>query len=122
MLARPQESVLRRRRIASVANPDWIAITFSGYRSRFLADEPRDPRYDTMAYRLAEVETIAIPTLMIQGGDDRCDFPASSANQERFFVAGYRRVLLDGVGHFPHREAPHKVAHAIDQHLAAKVG
>jgi pimeloyl-ACP methyl ester carboxylesterase len=42
---------------------------------------------------------------MIQGADDRCDEPSASANQERFFTGGYQRVLLDGVGHFPHREA-----------------
>ena len=47
--------------------------------------------------------------LMIQGADDRCDEPSGSANQERFFTGGYRRVVLDGVGHFPHREAPDEV-------------
>jgi len=56
---------------------------------------------------------------MIQGADDRCDPPAASANQEHFFTGGYRRVLLDGVGHFPHREAPDEVAPTIDRHLQA---
>jgi pimeloyl-ACP methyl ester carboxylesterase len=42
-----------------------------------------------------------------------------TANQERFFTSGYRRVLLDGIGHFPHREAPDQVAQAIDRHLRA---
>jgi pimeloyl-ACP methyl ester carboxylesterase len=54
---------------------------------------------------------------MIQGADDRCDQPSGSAHQERFFTGGYRRVLLDGVGHFPHREAPDDVALNIDRHL-----
>jgi len=56
---------------------------------------------------------------MIQGADDRCDEPAGSADQERFFTGGYQRLVLDDVGHFPHREAPDPVAAAIDEHLRA---
>jgi pimeloyl-ACP methyl ester carboxylesterase len=103
----------------SFRNPDWLPITLNAYRSRFLSDEPRDARYEPLARRLAEVEQIATPTLMIQGADDRCDEPAGSAGQERFFTGGYRRVVLDGVGHFPHREAPDAVAAAVDEHLRA---
>jgi pimeloyl-ACP methyl ester carboxylesterase len=99
------------------ANADWVPITLQAYRSRFLDGEPLDPRYEPLARRLAEVERIATPTLMIQGGDDRCDEPAASADQERFFSGGYRRVVLDGVGHFPHREAPDAVAALVDEHL-----
>jgi pimeloyl-ACP methyl ester carboxylesterase len=103
----------------SFKNPDWVPITLNAYRSRFLADEARDPRYEPLARRLAEVEYIEIPTLMIQGADDRCDEPAGSANLERYFTGSYRRVLLDGVGHFPHREAPDAVAQTIHRHLSA---
>jgi pimeloyl-ACP methyl ester carboxylesterase len=101
----------------SFANPDWVAITLNAYRSRFLPNEARDPRYEPLAGRLAEIEEITIPTLMIQGAEDRCDLPAGSADQERFFSGGYRRVVLEGVGHFPHREAPDEVALAVDRHL-----
>lgn len=94
-------------------------MKLNAYRGRFLAGEPSDPRYDPLARRLAEVETIATPTLMIRGADDRCDLPAASAGQERHFTGGYRRVLIDGAGHFPHREAPDRVAEAIDAHAFA---
>jgi pimeloyl-ACP methyl ester carboxylesterase len=103
----------------SFANPDWVAITLNAYRSRFLADEARDPRYDPLARRLADVEQITTPTLMIQGAEDRCDEPSGSANQERFFTGGYRRFVLDGIGHFPQREAPDEVAQVVDRHLQA---
>jgi pimeloyl-ACP methyl ester carboxylesterase len=106
----------------SFANPDWVAITLSAYRSRFLDDEPRDPRYEPIARHLAETEAIAIPTLMIQGAEDRCDEPSQSAGQEQLFTDGYRRVVLDGVGHFPHREAPDDVALAIVEHLTRNQG
>jgi pimeloyl-ACP methyl ester carboxylesterase len=101
----------------SFSNPDWVAITLNAYRSRFVGHEPRDPRYEPLSARLQEVEYIGTPTLMIQGGDDRCDEPSGSADQHRFFTDGYRRILLEGVGHFPHREAPDEVARIIDRHL-----
>lgn len=101
----------------SFENPDWVAITLNAYRSRFLADEPRDPRYELLGRRLGQVEDITVPTLMIQGAADRCDEPSGSEDQDQFFTGGYRRILLDGIGHFPHREAPEEVACAIDEHL-----
>jgi pimeloyl-ACP methyl ester carboxylesterase len=55
---------------------------------------------------------------MIQGASDFCDGPEESAGQEIYFTNGYRRLLLDGIGHFAHREAPQKVAEAIVNHLA----
>jgi pimeloyl-ACP methyl ester carboxylesterase len=102
----------------SFTNPDWVAVTLHAYRSRFRADEPGDPRYEHLARRLAETETLATPTLMIQGDDDRCDLPSASADQEAFFSDRYERLLLDRVGHFPHREAPKAVAEAIHRHIA----
>jgi pimeloyl-ACP methyl ester carboxylesterase len=72
-----------RATAGSFANPDWVAVTLNAYRSRFLSDEPRDPRYEPLARRLAEVEHIATPTLMIQGADDRCDESTGSADQEQ---------------------------------------
>jgi pimeloyl-ACP methyl ester carboxylesterase len=106
----------------SFANPDWVAITLNAYRSRFLDGEPSDTRYAALAARLAGVECLGTPALMIQGGDDRCDEPAGSADQDRWFTGGYRRIVLDGVGHFPHREAPDAVAQALDRHLESSGG
>ena len=94
-------------------------MTLQAYRSRFLSSEPRDPRYEPLAQRLSQMERVDVPTLMIHGGDDRCDEPASSEHQESFFTAGYQRLVFDGIGHFPHREAPDELALAIDPHLRA---
>jgi pimeloyl-ACP methyl ester carboxylesterase len=38
---------------------------------------------------------------------------------EGHFTGGYKRVVLDGVGHFPPREAPDKVADLVIAHLRA---
>jgi pimeloyl-ACP methyl ester carboxylesterase len=101
----------------SFLNPDWASITLNAYRSRWLTGEARDARYDAGQRRLSEVETLSTPTLMIQGAGDLCDAPSESEGLERYFEKGYRRLLLGGVGHFPHREAPVAVADAILHHL-----
>jgi pimeloyl-ACP methyl ester carboxylesterase len=108
------------RTAESFSNPDWVSITLNAYRARWRDGEVRDSRYEDWQRRLQQVELISTPTLMIQGMDDRCDPPNESEGQERYFVGGYRRVLLDGVGHFPHREAPGIVADAIVNHLREK--
>lgn len=47
---------------------------------------------------------------------DLGDPPASSEGLDRHF-RNYERVVLDGVGHFPHREAPAQVAALVRRHL-----
>ena len=101
----------------SFENPDWTVITLHGYRARWLP-EPVDARYAALQSRLSTIETLGTPTLMIQGASDFCDLPAESANMERFFTGGYERVLLEGVGHFPMREAPGAVAKALLRHFS----
>jgi pimeloyl-ACP methyl ester carboxylesterase len=50
---------------------------------------------------------------MLHGAVDGVSLPATSAHKEKFFTGRYERQLLPGVGHFPQREAPAKVAQAI---------
>ncbi|WP_158942003.1 alpha/beta fold hydrolase [Granulicella sp. S190] len=108
------------RTAQSFLNPDWVPITLNSYRSRWMKGEAWDARYDDHQRKLEAIERVSIPTLMIQGADDRCDAPSQSEGKERYFMAGYRRMLLDGVGHFPHRESPDRVADAIVLHLQEK--
>jgi len=54
---------------------------------------------------------------MIQGLSDYCDCPSEAEGLEAFFTRGYRRVVLENVGHFPHREAPGLVAEAVPDHF-----
>jgi pimeloyl-ACP methyl ester carboxylesterase len=96
----------------SFKNPDWTAITLNGYRSRFLPI-PVDPRYDDLQQRLSEIEQLGVPAMVIQGAADSCEEPASTEGLEKYFTDGYQRLVLENVGHFPMREAPHEVARAI---------
>jgi len=60
-----------------------------------------------------KIERILIPTVMIQGGSDFCDEPSSSEGFDRYFDGGYRRLLLENIGHLSPREAPKEVTKTI---------
>ena len=89
----------------SFANPDWAAITLHSYQVRW-GEAAKDPRYRALDARVHEAQSIGVPTLMIQGGADGVTLADTTAGKERFFTGGYERHVLDGVGHFPTREAP----------------
>jgi pimeloyl-ACP methyl ester carboxylesterase len=106
-----------RATAAAFENPDWAAVSLNAYRSRFLIDEMLDPAYDDVRAAVSASERLGVPTLMIQGGADACDPPEASENLESYFD-DYQRVVLPGVGHFPHREAPREVLTHLRRHLA----
>lgn len=105
----------------SFHHPDWVATTLSGYRFRWLPSEPRDPAFDDLQKKVSETETLSTPTLMLQGDSDGCDMPAWSEGREKYFTGGYRRILIEGAGHFLHREAPQQVAEAVIEHLSQTI-
>lgn len=101
----------------SFANPDWADVAIHSYRHRWgLA--PGDPAYTALEAALRPPPVIATPTLVIHGGADACNDPSTSMNREPAFSRLYERLVLDGVGHFPSREAPEVVGRAIARFLA----
>nr|WP_313657326.1 alpha/beta hydrolase [Achromobacter ruhlandii] len=98
-------------------NPDWAAVVLHSYRHRW-GFEPGDPAYAQDGARLTPAPRLAVPTLVLHGGADTCNQPATSEGKSHYFSGGYERRVLDGVGHFPQREAPQAVAAAILNFLA----
>jgi len=103
-------------------DPDWAEITLNSYRSRWMPDEKADPRYAPLRQKLAEIEKLSTPTPMIHGKSDNCVGLKPFEDSAPFFSGEYRRLALDGVGHFPHREAPTLVAAAIVEFLSPHLG
>jgi pimeloyl-ACP methyl ester carboxylesterase len=103
---------------ASFDNPDWPEVVLHSYRHRW-GFEPGDPTYAALEAKLNPTPQIGVPTLVLHGSQDYCNHPSTTLDRERFFSGRYARVLLDGVGHFPSREAPEKVAQAIIPFLRA---
>jgi pimeloyl-ACP methyl ester carboxylesterase len=92
--------------------PDWAEVTLHSYQHRW-GHAPSDPYYDADEKKLFPAPLLDVPTLMLHGEQDGVSLPATSAQKEQFFKSRYERKLLPGVGHFPQREAPVKVAQAI---------
>ncbi len=94
---------------AAFDNPDWLDVTLHSYRHRW-GHAAGDPHYAADIAALKPLPVIATPMLVIHGADDAVNPADSSAGKERWFSGPYRRVVLDGVGHFPQREAADTVA------------
>lgn len=92
----------------SFENPDWPDVTVHSYRVRW-GEAAKDPRYAALDARVLAATSIAVPTLMIQGGADGVTLARTTAGKGQYFTGGYARHVLDGVGHFPTREAADRV-------------
>jgi pimeloyl-ACP methyl ester carboxylesterase len=92
----------------SFENPDWPDVTVHSYRVRW-AEADKDPRYAKLDAQAHAAQSIGVPTLMIQGGADSVTLAETTAGKGPYFTGGYTRHVLDGVGHFPTREAPERV-------------
>lgn len=97
---------------AAFDNPDWIDVTLHSYRHRW-GHAVGDPHYAADIAALKPLPVLATPTLVIHGGADAVNPVASSADKEQWFSDRYRRVVLEGIGHFPQREAAGRVAQAL---------
>ncbi|KPG96009.1 alpha/beta hydrolase [Pseudomonas sp. RIT-PI-q] len=98
--------------------PDWAEVVLHSYRHRwgFVDGDLASNLADT---QLTPVPTLSVPTLVLHGEADSCNHPDSSKGKESFFSGHYERVVVNGVGHFPQREAPELVAFEILRFLKA---
>jgi pimeloyl-ACP methyl ester carboxylesterase len=99
-------------------NDDWADVVLHSYQHRW-GHAPGDPAYADDERTLNPAPVLSVPTLMLHGEVDGVTLLASSANKEAFFSGPYTRRLLPGVGHFPQREAPERVAEEILAFLRA---
>lgn len=93
-------------------NDDWAEVVAHSYRHRWGLVEG-DPAYDADEKALFNLPVLATPTLVIHGDADGVNPVHSSADKERWFTGRYHRVIMPGIGHFPQRESPLKVADEI---------
>ncbi len=100
------------RTAASFDNPDFVDVVMHSYRHRFgLA--PGDPALAGIEQRLAQRPAIAVPTVVLHGGDDGVGPAAQSEGQARHFTGPYTRQVVPGVGHNVPQEAPGSFALAV---------
>ena len=103
------------------ASKSWKGTAFAdvvlhAYRSRW-GMASLDPAYKKRQARFESTKTISIPTTLLHGVEDSCELVATTDGAEKYFTAGYERILIGGVGHFPQRENPDRTAGHILDHL-----
>lgn len=102
------------------SNPQFAETVLGYYRTRWGGALSNRAYAELQAQLNASPKAkITVPAMYVQGGADNCDLPACSEDQATFFTASYERVLLKGLGHFPHREDPKAIAKLITRHLDA---
>ena len=97
---------------ASFNNPDFVDVVLHSYRYRIGA-VPGDPHLEALEQRLSAEPQITVPTIILQGGDDGVDRPATLENIKPHFTALRRLTTLDHVGHNLPQEEPDAFAAAI---------
>jgi pimeloyl-ACP methyl ester carboxylesterase len=84
-----------------------------------LGEADKDPSYADLDRLVSAAQSISTPTLMIQGASDVVTLPDSTEGKDKYFIDGYARHVLPGVGHFPTREAPEAVNQLVMDFLRA---
>ena len=59
---------------------------------------------------------VQAPVLQLHGALDSCLLPSTAHGSGAWAHGGYELQLIDGVGHFPHQEAPDVVSEALIEH------
>ncbi len=103
---------------ASFANPDWAAVTNHSYRSRW-GEAAFDPRSAKLEAAIKATKRLKTPTVFFQGALDAVTPPSMTEGMNKRFVGSFERVVIDGVGHFPTREAPEFVGRKLVEHFPA---
>jgi len=105
---------------ASFDNPDFVDCVIHSYRHRHL-NAPGEPRFLDIEQQLAKRPPIAVPAIVLHGGDDAFGHPeaAITAADRALFPKLVDKRIVAGAGHFVPHEKPEAVAAALLDVLGA---
>ncbi len=100
------------RTAASFDNPDFVDVVVQSYRHRY-GYAPGDPALEPIERHLAAQPAIAVPTIVLEGGDDGVGPPEEPDRDAGRFSGPYRREVVPGVGHNVPQEWPDGFVRAV---------
>ena len=100
------------RSAAAFNNADHVAIVVDNYRWR-IGLSPGEDRYMDLEAQLAELPSIAVPTITLEGDANGAPHPEPAAYASRFTGKYLHRTLTGGIGHNLPQEAPRDFVDAI---------
>ena len=100
------------RSAAAFDNADHVAVSIHNYRWR-LGLARGQARYDAMEKRLADLPSIDVPTITLEGDANGAPHPDPRAYAKRFAGRYEHRLVTGGIGHNLPQEAPDAFADAV---------
>jgi pimeloyl-ACP methyl ester carboxylesterase len=101
-------------------NPDWVDVTLHSYRSRWDV-AASDPRSSWLEAKIKATKTLSLPAMYVQGAADGVNPPEAASQVPGKFAGPFHLLTLEGVGHFPQREAPAALAAHLLSFLAGEL-
>lgn len=114
-LASPQwkfDDATFARSAKSLDNPDHVAISIHNYRWRLGLAEG-ESKYDAIEDRLAQLPTVSVPTITMEGDANGAPHPAPESYAKKFTGKYQHRLITGGIGHNLPQEAPQAFAQAV---------
>ncbi|SEL12504.1 Pimeloyl-ACP methyl ester carboxylesterase [Pseudoxanthomonas sp. GM95] len=114
-LASPQwefDDATFARSAVSLDNPDHVEIVIHNYRWR-VGLAHGEAKYAALEEKLAQIPSIGVPTITIEGDANGAPHPLPEAYAKRFSGPYEHRLLTGGIGHNPPQEAPEAFAQAV---------
>lgn len=107
-----EEAAARYRSAMSLWPASHCSLEYQRWAVRSLL------RADGRRFALRMAEPVAVEVLQLHGSADRVVAPRLAARSRTHVAGTYRWSQLDGVGHFPHEEAPAQVTTELLDWLA----
>jgi pimeloyl-ACP methyl ester carboxylesterase len=102
----------------SFSNPDFVDVVIHSYRHRYGLTNG-DPQFEPLEKLLQKQPTIKVPAIILDAEADGVEPFSGTGKDANYFVGGYERRVVKGIGHNVPQEAPSEFAQAISTFMTS---